>query len=367
VRLNTHYLALSKVMCIDHDNFMKRIGNLYQQVYSFDNLLISYYAARKRKSAKNYAIDFEWNLEKELLQIQKELRDKTYEPGKYQQFKIYDPKLRDIFVAPFHDRIVHHALYNVIEPIFDKGFIYDSYACRKGKGTHQGMLRLKSFLMSLNKKCGGRDFYVLKCDIRKYFDSVDKDILFSLLTRKIKDKDILWLVNKIINSTFGSKGMPIGNLTSQLFANVYLNELDKFIKHNLKVKYYVRYVDDFILLSESRRQLKEWRNLVREFLKNELLLELHPQKQEICPAKIGVDFLGFHIFYSHILLRQSIIRRFWKKFKKGQMKNASFWSYFGHFKFSDWFGLKRKIENKLKDKYSLEFYESYTKRTADFS
>lgn len=346
---------------------MKSYNNLYSQVWDFKNLLASYYAARKGKSEKNYAIDFEWNLEGNLLKIQKELEEKTYKTGFYRQFKIYDPKLRKIFVAPFCDRIVHHALYNVINPIFDKGFIYDSYACRKDKGTHKGILRVKNFMMSLNRRCERKDFYALKCDIRKYFDSVDKTILLSLIKKKIRDKEIMALVEKIVFSIPGVKGMPIGNLTSQLFANIYLNELDKFVKHNLKVKYYVRYVDDFILLSETKEQLKEWRTLVGEFLKNELLLELHLQKREIFPVRIGIDFLGFHIFVSHILLRQSIIRRFWEKFKKGKMRSESFWSYWGHFKFSDWHGLGNKIADKLHSKYSMDFYELYSKRTSNFS
>jgi retron-type reverse transcriptase len=347
---------------------MKSYKNIYNNVWDFKNILKSYYLARKRKNKKTYVIDFEWNLERELLKIQKELQEKTYQPGSYKNFYVSDPKKRLVYVASFKDRIVHHVLCNVIEPIFDKGFIYDNYACRKNKGTHCAVMRLKKFLRTFYFKCGFSDnFYILKCDISKFFDSVDKEILFELIKKKIKDKNVLWLIKKILNSTNGPKGIPIGNLTSQLFANIYLNELDQFIKHHLRVKYYIRYMDDFVIVSDDKNQLKIWREEIRKFLQNHLQLILHPQKQEILPAKIGVDFLGFHVFYSHILIRKSTVRRFWKKFKKGKMSYESFWSYVGHLKFADWWGLKKKIENKMSFVYSHSFCNFYDKRTANFS
>jgi len=346
---------------------MKSYKNVYNNVWDFKNILKSYYLARKRKNTKTYVIDFEWNLERELLEIQKELQEKTYQPGSYKNFYVSDPKKRLVYVASFKDRIVHHALCNVIEPIFDKGFIYDSYACRKNKGTHCAVMRLKKFLRILYFKCGSNNFYILKCDISKFFDNVDKEILFELIKKKIKDKNILRLIKKILNSTNGPKGIPIGNLTSQLFANIYLNELDQFVKHHLRIKYYTRYMDDFVIVSDDKNQLKIWREEIKNFLQNHLQLILHPQKQEILPAKIGVDFLGFHVFYSHILIRKSTVRRFWEKFKKGKMSYESFWSYVGHLKFADWWGLKKKIENKIVFVYSRSFCDFYDKRTANFS
>jgi len=253
---------------------MKTYKNLYSQVCDFQNLLKSYYQARRCKSKKGYIIDFEWNLEKNLFDIQKKLKDHNYQFGQYQSFYVSDPKKRLIFAAPFQDRIVHHAICNVIEPIFDRGFIFDSYACRRNKGTHKAVFRLKKFMRSF----GDNKFYLLKADIKKYFLNIDRDILFQLIKKKISDQDTLWLIRAVIDSLDGKKGIPIGNLTSQLFANIYLNELDQFVKHHLKVKYYCRYVDDFVLLHQGRSQLKKWRAEIKEFLENKLQLEIHPQK-----------------------------------------------------------------------------------------
>jgi len=327
---------------------MKTYKNLYSQVYDFQNLLKSYYQARKCKSKKGYIIAFEWNLEKNLFDIQKQLKNCNYQFGQYQSFYVSDPKERLIFAAPFQDRIVHHALCNVIEPIFDKGFIFDSYACRRNKGTHKAVFRLKRFMRSF----GNDKFYVLKGDIRKYFPSINRDILFQLIKKKISDKNALSLIKAVIDSLDGKKGIPIGNLTSQLFANIYLNELDQFVKHQLKTKYYCRYVDDFVLLYKERSQLKKWRAEIKEFLKNKLQLKMHPQKQEIFPAKIGIDFLGYHIFISHILVRQSTVQRFLCRLKSGQMPFQSIHSYLGHFKFADSFGLIKKVNKIYAERYT---------------
>lgn len=327
---------------------MKTYKNLYSQVYDFQNLLKSYYQARKCKSKKKYIIAFEWNLEKNLFNIQKKLKNRNYQFGQYQSFYVSDPKKRLIFAAPFQDRIVHHALCNVIEPIFDRGFIFDSYACRRNKGTHKAVFRLKKFMRSF----GDNKFYVLKADIKKYFPSIDREILFQLIKKKISDQDTLLLIRAIIDSLDGKNGIPIGNLTSQLFANIYLNELDQFVKHQLKVKYYCRYVDDFVLLHQERSQLKKWREQIKEFLENKLQLELHPQKQEIFPGKIGIDFLGYHIFTRHILVRQSTVQRFFCRLKSGRMPYQSVNSYLGHFKFADTFGLMKKVNRIYAERYT---------------
>lgn len=330
---------------------MKTYKNLYFQVLDFQNLLKSYYQARRCKSKKKYIIVFEWNLEKNLFDIQDKLKNCNYQFGQYQSFYVSDPKERLIFAAPFQDRIVHHALCNVIEPIFDRGFIFDSYACRRNKGTHKAVFRLKKFMRSF----GNDKFYVFKADIKKYFPSINRNVLFQLIKKKISDQDTLRLIRAIINSLDGENGIPIGNLTSQLFANIYLNELDQFIKHHLKVKHYCRYVDDFVLLHRDRSQLKRWRAEIKEFLKNRLKLELHYKKQEIFPSKIGIDFLGYHIFINHILIRQSTVRRFLCRLKSGQMPYQSICSYIGHFKFADSFGLMKKV-NRI-----------YARRYTDFS
>ncbi len=327
---------------------MKTYDNIYSQIWDFQNLLKSYYQARKNKSCKSYAIKVEWDFEKLLFQLKRELEEGTYQPLPYYSFITYDPKERLIFVAPFRDRIVHHALHNVIEPLFDKGFAFDSYACRKQKGVHKAVLRVKSFMRSFNNK----PFFVLKCDIKKYFNSLDRDDLKNLINRKIKDQKAINLINKIIYSLPGDEGMPIGNLTSQLFANVYLNELDQFVKNTLKVKYYCRYVDDFVLLASDKEQLKLWRLKINDFLNINLKLSLHDDRQEIFPSKIGVDFLGYHIFEDHILVRQSTVRRCFRRLKNHKMNLNSYYSYLGHFALADSFGLIRKLKEKYAYRYA---------------
>ncbi len=341
---------------------MKTYKNLYDQVCDFQNILESYKQARKCKLNSDYVIHFEWELEKNLFEIKEKLENQIYQFGQYKQFYVFDPKRRLISAAPFGDRIVHHALCRVIEPIFDQGFIFDSYACRKNKGTHKAILRLKNFMRRLsfeiseealeNKKSFASGGWFLKGDIAKYFDSIDHDILFCLLKKKIGDKKVLDLLWNIICSTSGNTGIPIGNLTSQLFSNIYLNELDKFIKHQLGAKYYIRYVDDFILLDSDKAKLKNWREQISDFLESHLLLRLHPKKREILPFRVGIDFLGYHVFTDHILIRQATVRRFWRRFKSGQMPKLSVDSYLGHFQFADYFGLKRKIDKKYAERYT---------------
>ena len=242
------------------------------------NIRKAYRKARKGKGAKWYVKEFDEELEKNLLQLQKELRKMTYEPKPLKQFIIRDLKTRLISASAFRDRIVHHALCNIIEPIFEKIFIYDSYANRKNKGAHAALKRFDYFKRKVSKN--GRliqnaehdrqvSGYALKADIRHYFDSVDHSILMQIVGKKISDKRVLWLIEKITNNHICSvpgKGMPIGNLTSQFFANVYLNELDYFVKHDLKAKYYIRYVDDFVILHESKEELESYKMSIDEFL-----------------------------------------------------------------------------------------------------
>ncbi|MDP3947768.1 MAG: reverse transcriptase/maturase family protein, partial [bacterium] len=236
---------------------------------------------------------------------------------------------RAIKAAPFRDRVVHHALCNIIEPILDRGFVYDSYACRRGKGTHAAILRLEYFIKSLRssqreRKCGAAtpldsrearhltgQVYCLKCDISKYFDNVDHEILLGMLRRKIQDEDILWLLREIIASN--PKGIPIGNLTSQLFANVYLNELDHFVKRELREKCYIRYLDDFLILGLDKKRLHEDKERIKTFLRDRLKLAMHSKKTEIFPIDRGVDFLGYVVRDGRRFLRKSTIKRFIKK------------------------------------------------------
>lgn len=306
---------------------MKTYKNLYEDVCSFENLYGAYLKARKCKRYKEYVLDFSWDVEGEIMKLQDDLMNKAYKHGEYYQFTLYDAKKREIKAAPFRDRVVHHALCTVLEPIFDRGFIYDSYACRKGKGTHKAIKRLDKFIQSAEECWGEGNVYCLKCDISKYFDSIDHQVLFDLIRRKVRDVNVLWLVEKIIKSSFSRRvhydlfnfcetGIPIGNLTSQLFANLYLNELDQFVKHDLGEKYYIRYMDDFLILGNEKRRLHELEGILREFLRRELRLELHKKKVALYPVEKGISFLGYKVFRHYKLIRKSTILRFVKNIKE---------------------------------------------------
>jgi len=335
---------------------VKTHKNLFEKICSFENLFDAYLKTRRRKRYKVAVLKFSYNLEENLMKIKEELEKQIYRHGNYVSFQVVDQKKRTIKAVPFRDRIVHHALCNVIEPIFDKIFIYDSYACRKEKGSHFGANRLTKFLRKHRKD----KLYALKCDIKKYFESMDHEILLKIISRKINDEKVLWLVREIVESDCSEKGkgIPIGNLTSQLFANVYLNELDYFVKHKLRIKYYLRYVDDFVILHESKEKLKEVKQEIIGFLKEKLKLELHEKKQNIFPVSNGIDFLGYRIFHSHRRIRRSNIRKFIKRnkeltrrYQKGIIEfekiRASINSWLGYVSHADSFGLRKKILGEL--------------------
>ena len=263
---------------------MKTYKNLFEKTCSYENLYNAYLKARRGKRKSEEVLRFTCDLESELFDLQNELRNKTYKTGEYRNFIIFEPKERIISALPFRDRVVHHAVYSVMEPIFERKFIYDSYACRKGKGTHAGVERLQEFIRKMNNNS-----YVLKCDVSKYFSSVNHKILKRIIRKKIADGDFLWLLDNIIDSM--ESGIPIGNLTSQLFANIYLNELDEFVKYKLKIKYYIRYMDDFILLYDSKQELHKFREEIRLFFIINLRLSFHPKKVNVFPISLGVDFL----------------------------------------------------------------------------
>lgn len=330
----------------------KTYKNLFTEVCSYRNLHEAYMKARKGKRYRDDVLEFSYNLEENLFQIKEELETQSYKADAYRKFYVHDPKRRLIKAPTFRDRVVHHALCSIIEPIFDRTFIYDSYACRKGKGTHKGVDRLQKFIRKMN------DGYALKCDIVQYFPSIDHENLLEIIRKKIKDEKVMWLVEIIIKSSETSagskKGLPIGNLTSQLFANIYLNELDYFAKHKLKIKYYLRYVDDFVIL-ESKQKLHEIKAQVMEFLKT-LELEIHSKKAVIIPAKQGIGFLGFRIFHAHRLIRKENVKKFIKKLKimkeEYQINPLSYKriyqsiaSWLGHAKHANTYKLRRKIFN----------------------
>ena len=286
---------------------MKRHGNLFEELCSYENLKLAFKKARKGKTQKPYVIEFEKNLKDNLIELRTELLFHSYSPKPLKTFIIRDPKTRKISKSHFRDRIIHHALYNIIEPIFDKTFIYDSYANRIGKGTLAAIKRFDKFKSKIAQKG-----FVLKADIKHYFEEVDHKILLNIIKRKIKDKKVIWLINKILcnhNSKIQGKGMPLGNLTSQFFANIYLNELDQFVKNKLKAKYYIRYVDDFVILHKNKKILEQYKDKINNFLREELLIELHPEKCKILPLNKGICFLGYRVFCYHKLLRKTNLRK----------------------------------------------------------
>ena len=251
-----------------------------------------------------------------LLDIHRDLQAKTYRHGSYQAFKINDPKPRHIHKASVRDRLVHHALYRVLYPYFDRQFIYDSYSCRKNKGTHRAMNRFRRFVWKVSRN-HSRTVWVLKCDVRKFFASIDHFRLKAILGRHIPDQNVLQLLGQVIDSFQTDEksgvGLPLGNLTSQLLINVYMNEFDQFVKHRLKIKHYIRYADDFVILSADRQTLVKLLPEINEFLARELSLTLHPHKVSIKTLASGVDFLGWVHFPDHRILRATTRRRMSRK------------------------------------------------------
>lgn len=290
---------------------------LYARICTLDNLERAYERARRRKTYKPYVKAFEEHLSDNLGDLQADLVTQTYRPKPLKTFILRDPKTRRISKSDFRDRIVHHAICNVIEPIFDKTFIYDSCANRKGKGTLKAIQRFDTF-----KRKASRNFTrpcsILKADVKHYFDTVNHAILLELLARKINCEPTLALIKTILDNHLTpvpGKGMPLGNLTSQFFANVYLNELDQYVKHHLKAEYYIRYVDDFVILHHDSAILQAYKERIDTFLRKELALELHPDKSSIKQLHRGVGFLGFRIFEHHKLVRKKNLNRFHRRFE----------------------------------------------------
>lgn len=284
---------------------MKRYGNLWHAIVDFENLLNAARKAQRGKRFRDNVLAFNYNLESELQQLQIELQSQTYRPGAYRTFQIFEPKPRLISAAPYRDRVVHHALCNVIVPIFERTFIADTYANREGFGTHRALRRFTHFARHYR--------YILQCDIQKYFPSIDHQNLKEMLRHKIKCPDTLWLIETIIDGSneqegvleyfpgdelltplLRRKGLPIGNLTSQFFANCYLNGLDHFIKEHLKATQYLRYVDDFALFSDDAQFLAGARSEIEEYL-TILRLKIHPIKSQLFKTQVGANFVGFRV------------------------------------------------------------------------
>lgn len=299
---------------------MAAYRNLWRELCSYNNLELAFRKARKHKTLKLCVVEFEQNLAENISLLRTELLFHIYKPRPLETFILRDPKTRKISKSHFRDRVVHHAVCNIIEPIFEKRFIFDSYANRKGKGTLKAIERFNHLQRKVTHN-HHKNAFVLKADIRHYFDEVDHFILIEIIQRKVKDPKIIWLVKRILDnySTSVGKGMPLGNLTSQFFANTYLNELDYFVKQELKAKHYLRYVDDFVLLHTSSTVLQKWKEDIAQFLAQRLSLKLHPDKSKIIPIERGVEFLGFKIFPRHRFLKRKNMRYF---LRKSQQKDS---------------------------------------------
>lgn len=311
---------------------MKTYDNLYDEIISLPNLCKAYFKAKKGKKSLEFK-EFEKNLIENLWKLHEELASKTYEPSGYTLFYVDDYKRRKILAPFFRDHVLHHAVYNYLEEIYEPLFIFDSFACRKGKGTHFGLKRLKYFINHHSE-----NDYFIKCDISKYFYSIDHFKLKEIFAKRIKDKNLLWLLGKVIDSHFEEeipahvfnhftssqeKGIPIGNLLSQLFANVYLNELDFFVKNKLKIKHYVRYVDDFVILEKDKVKVQEIVYEIKRFLEEELCLRLENKKIQVNKISFGVDFTGYVVFKKFVRVRTKNYRRFKHKLRK-KIRNFSF-------------------------------------------
>lgn len=385
-----------------------QINNIHTQTptaFTLPKLFKAYLSCRQRKRKTINALKFELDWESKLFRLQKELQNHTYQLGRSICFVVTYPKVREIFAADFRDRIVHHLLVNKIEPYFERRFIYDSFACRKEKGCHAALSRLKKFIYQVTKNKSQNAFYG-QFDIKSFFSSIDKNILLTLIEKEIKkslpvysQKELLWLAKKIVFhdptqnyylkgkkelfnqipahktlfKTPKNKGLPIGNLTSQFFANVYLNELDQFVKRELKVKYYLRYADDMTLLSDDLKQLKKWRRKISRFLKENLGLELHPNKDKYGSVWQGINFVGYIIKPDYVLSRKRVVGNLKTKlhyFNQGlllvssnqkqealplsrpptkeeiKQMAAMVNSYFGHFRWANCYNLRQNLYEK---------------------
>jgi len=344
----------------------KRYYNFWPQFVSFGNLWTAFKKAARGKRSKPCAAAFEYDLEANILQLQDELKNSSYEPGPYSSFYIHDPKKRLISAAPFRDRVIHHAVINMIEPIYERKFIYDTYANRVGKGTHRALDRCTQFLRRFK--------YVLPMDVRQFFPSIDHEILHGILNQTITDHRFLDICARIIASGAGvlkdeydmvyfpgddlfaikrPRGLPIGNLTSQFWANVYLDGLDHFIKRRLKCRGYIRYVDDLLLFSDSKDDLFSWRKEILAYMEG-IRLTVHENRAQPRPSETCVPFLGFQVFPSYRRLKRRKVITAHRKLKSLALRynraeidldslHASLQGWINHARYGDTWGLRRAV------------------------
>jgi retron-type reverse transcriptase len=358
-------------------------------LFSYENIYRQYLQCRRNKRNTINALRFEYDMEDNILRLREELESQTYKPSRSVCFMARKPKLREIFAADFRDRVVHHILVDYLERIWEPMFIFDSCACRKKKGVHFGVKRLQGFIRKVTKN-GSRNAYFLQLDIENFFMNIDKDILFKFIADKVRDENVLWLAKTLIYHdcttdyvlkgerhylrklapqkslfyTEGRKGLPIGNLTSQFFANLYLNVLDQFVKHRFKCRYYVRYCDDFVMLSKDRDRLLQWKTEIEGFLAELLKLCLNRKRQSLQPVSNGINVLGYIVRGNYLLVRKRVINNLRSKladYEKHLIKHeppyikivydyhvlsrlmSTLSSYFGHFKLADSYRLQMSL------------------------
>jgi RNA-directed DNA polymerase len=341
---------------------MKTYRNLFDKLIDLENLFYAWEEFRHDKKKKEDVMAFEKNLESEIFALHQELITGTYKHSGYTSFFISDPKKRHIHKAVVRDRVLHHAIMGILYQLYDKIFIHNSFSCRVGKGTHKGVEMLRSMLLKESRN-NTRTVFILKCDIQKFFNSIDHDILIAILGKLVKDEKLIGLLIEVVRSfngdratLFGGRGLPIGNLTSQLFANVYMNEFDQHMKHVLKVKHYARYTDDFVVVSNNKAYLVSLLPQIKDFLNKNLKLTIHPNKVEIRKYSQGVDFLGYLLFPHHTKVRKRTIGRMSRRIKEktflyraGQLDksrlDATLMSYLGILSHADTYRFSEMIRN----------------------
>ncbi len=310
---------------------MKTYRRLFEQIYDFDNLHAGYLDARRNKRYRNEVLEFTANLEENLIDLQNHLIHGTYQLGQYREFFVHEPKKRLIMALPFKDRVMQCALYRIINPIFVKGYISTSYGSIRGGGTIKAVRQLQYWLRMLHKR--PEKYYALKMDVTKFFFRVPHDVALAILRKKIKDERVMQLFDTIINSTdtpFGlpldvidveqctrlfDVGMPVGNLISQMLANIVLNEVDQYIKRELRVRYYMRYMDDMLVLGSDKQELHRIKALVEDFLETNLRLQLN-SKTSVRPVSHGIEYVGYRVWHDHIRLKKATALRLKRRLRK---------------------------------------------------
>lgn len=341
---------------------MRIYTNLFDKLITPENLFFAWEEFRRDKKKKEDVLLFEKDLEREIFSLHRELKSRTYRHSGYIGFYISDPKRRHIHKAQVRDRVLHHAVMSILYPLYEKTFIHNSFSCRVGKGTHKGVEALRSMLYKASKN-NTRNAYILKCDIEKFFDSINHEILLSILRSRIKDQELMNLLTEVVESFTSSRstlfercGLPIGNLTSQLFANVYMDVFDQFMKHELKVKYYARYTDDFVVVSENKEHLLQLLPQMRSFLKEKLKIQIHPKKITITNFGRGIDYLGYVLFPHFTLVRKRTKKRavrrinekmlLYKRDKTSKDKvHATLMSYLGVLSHANTYRFSEKLKN----------------------